>query len=50
MLLVSFELDEIMSLSDVIDVIFDGQIVCSIPGGEANENELGLMMAGGKKE
>ena len=48
-LLVSFELDEIMNLSDVIDVIFDGQIVCSIPGAEATENELGLMMAGGKK-
>ena len=48
-LLVSFELDEIMSLSDVIDVIFDGQIVSSIPGREANENDLGLMMAGGKK-
>ena len=47
-LLVSFELDEIMSLSDVIDVIFDGQIVSSIPGKEANENDLGLMMAGGK--
>ncbi|MBR1711562.1 MAG: ATP-binding cassette domain-containing protein, partial [Clostridia bacterium] len=49
-LLVSFELDEIMSLSDVIDVIFDGQIVSSIPGGEANENDLGLMMAGGNKK
>lgn len=48
-LLVSFELDEIMSLSDVIDVIFDGQIVGSIPGSEADENELGLMMAGGEK-
>ena len=48
-LLVSFELDEIMSLSDVIDVIFDGRIVSSIPGAEANENDLGLMMAGGKK-
>ena len=48
-LLVSFELDEIMSLSDVIGVIFDGQIVSSIPGKEANENDLGLMMAGGKK-
>ena len=47
-LLVSFELDEIMSLSDVIDVIFDGRIVSSIPGSEANENDLGLMMAGGK--
>ena len=47
-LLVSFELDEIMSLSDVIDVIFDGRIVSSIPGGQATENELGLLMAGGK--
>ena len=47
-LLVSFELDEIMSLSDIIDVIFDGQIVSSIPGKDANENDLGLMMAGGK--
>ena len=47
-LLVSFELDEIMSLSDKIDVIFGGKIVSSIPGGEADENELGLMMAGGK--
>ena len=48
-LLVSFELDEIMSLSDVIDVIFDGKIVSSIPGSEANENDLGLMMAGGEQ-
>ena len=48
-LLVSFELDEIMSLSDIIDVIFDGQIVSSIPGKDANENDLGLMMAGGKQ-
>ena len=47
-LLVSFELDEIMSLSDTIDVIFDGKIVSSIPGGQADENELGLLMAGGK--
>ena len=47
-LLVSFELDEIMSLSDIIDVIFDGQIVSSILGKDANENDLGLAMAGGK--
>ena len=46
-LLVSFELDEIMSLSDEIKVIFDGKIVGSVPGRDANENELGLMMAGG---
>ena len=49
-LLVSFELDEIMSLSDVIDVIFDGSIITTIPGSEADENYLGLMMAGGKEE
>ena len=47
-LLVSFELDEIMSLSDTIDVIFDGKIVASMPGKGANENDLGLLMAGGK--
>lgn len=46
-LLVSFELDEIMSLSDRIEVIFDGHISGSVAGSEANENDLGLMMAGG---
>ena len=49
-LLVSFELDEIMSLSDRIEVIFDGQIAGSVAGKDADENTLGLMMAGGKKE
>ena len=48
-LLVSFELDEIMSLSDRIEVIFDGQITGSVPGKNADEKELGFMMAGGKK-
>lgn len=46
-LLVSFELDEIMSLSDRIDVIYDGRIVGSMEGKDADENTLGLMMAGG---
>lgn len=46
-LLVSFELDEIMSLSDRIEVIFDGKIAGSVAGNEADENTLGLMMAGG---
>ena len=49
-LLVSFELDEIMSLSDRIEVIFDGQITGSVPGKDADEKELGFMMAGGKKQ
>lgn len=47
-LLVSFELDEIMSLSDRIEVIFDGQIIGSVNGRDADEKELGFMMAGGK--
>lgn len=46
-LLVSFELDEIMSLSDRIEVIFDGHISGSVRGEDADENTLGLMMAGG---
>ncbi|HET8726141.1 MAG TPA: ABC transporter ATP-binding protein [Alphaproteobacteria bacterium] len=45
-LLVSVELDEIMSLSDRILVMFDGQIVGEVIQDEANERMLGLMMAG----
>lgn len=46
-LLVSFELDEIMDLSDRIEVIFDGHINGSVSGKEADEKELGILMAGG---
>ncbi|WP_099950397.1 ABC transporter ATP-binding protein [Ezakiella peruensis] len=49
-LLVSFELDEILNLSDEIAVIFDGKIVDQKKASETNENELGLLMAGGKNE
>ena len=48
-LLVSFELDEIMSVSDRIEVIFDGQITGSMPAAGADEKTLGIMMAGGKQ-
>ncbi len=48
-LLVSFELDEIMNLSDRIEVIFDGQINGSVSGKDADEKTLGFMMAGGKQ-
>ena len=44
-LLVSVELDEIRSLADRILVMFDGRIVGEREAG-ANEQELGLMMAG----
>ena len=47
-LLVSFELDEIMSLSDHIDVIFEGKITGRVDGKDADEKELGILMAGGK--
>ncbi|GFE63302.1 ABC transporter ATP-binding protein [Litoreibacter roseus] len=45
-LLVSVELDEIMSLSDRIAVIFDGQIMGERLPSETDEKELGLLMAG----
>ncbi|NLY19963.1 MAG: ABC transporter ATP-binding protein [Tissierellia bacterium] len=46
-LLVSFELDEILSLSDRIGVIYDGQIVSVMEAEDTNERELGYLMAGG---
>ena len=45
-LLVSVELDEIMSLSDRILVMFDGAIVGEVAQADADERMLGLMMAG----
>lgn len=45
-LLVSFELDEILDLSDRIAVMFDGKIVADLKSNETNEQELGLLMAG----
>ncbi len=48
-LLISFELDEIMDVSDTIAVLYDGQIVASFAQAEADENTLGLLMAGGGK-
>jgi simple sugar transport system ATP-binding protein len=45
-LLVSVELDEIMSLSDRIAVMFDGHIMGERISSETNEKDLGLLMAG----
>jgi simple sugar transport system ATP-binding protein len=45
-LLVSAELDEILSLSDRIAVIFDGKIVKTLPAAEADREYIGLLMAG----
>ncbi|HET6873001.1 MAG TPA: ABC transporter ATP-binding protein [Sporolactobacillaceae bacterium] len=49
-LLVSFELDEIMNLSDRIAVIYDGKIIEVVKPKETNEDELGLLMAGRKTQ
>ncbi|UUZ83354.1 ABC transporter ATP-binding protein [Paenibacillus sp. P26] len=45
-LLISFELDEIRSVSDRIAVIYEGQIVGEVNPEETGEEELGLLMAG----
>lgn len=49
-LLVSFELDEIMNVSDRIAVIYEGEIVAVVDPKETNEQELGLLMAGSKRK
>jgi simple sugar transport system ATP-binding protein len=46
-LLISVELDEIMSLSDRIGVIFRGRIVGEYEVADATEENIGLLMAGG---
>ncbi|MNJ41378.1 Galactose/methyl galactoside import ATP-binding protein MglA [compost metagenome] len=45
-LLVSFELEEILSLSDRIAVIYEGRIVGIVDPKETTEQELGLLMSG----
>ena len=49
-LLVSFELDEVMNLSDRILVMYEGEIVGELDPRETDSRELGLYMAGQKKE
>src|SRR5688500_964574 len=48
-LLVSFELEEILSLSDRILVVYEGRIVGEYPP-SATQQELGLAMVGGTRE
>jgi sugar ABC transporter, ATP-binding protein len=48
-LLVSFELDEVMNLSDRILVMYEGEIVADIDPKTATAQELGLYMAGTKR-
>ena len=45
-LLVSTELDEILSLSDRIAVMYAGKIIDILPAEDADREQIGLMMAG----
>lgn len=49
-LLVSVELDEILSLSDRILVMFNGEMMGEISAEEADERIIGLLMAGIREE
>lgn len=49
-LLISMKLDEILSLSDRIAVIYEGEIVDVIDREVVDRKELGLMMTGGNRE
>lgn len=49
-LLVSLELDEVMSLSDRILVMYEGEIVGQLDPKKTNIQELGLYMSGSKRD
>jgi simple sugar transport system ATP-binding protein len=49
-LLVSLELEEVMNISDRIAVVNQGELIGLVQASETNENEIGLMMAGVKRE
>jgi len=47
-LLLSEDLDEILTLADRIAVVYEGRIVGETPRAQANVEEIGLQMAGGE--
>ena len=49
-LLISFELDEVMNLADRILVMYEGEIVGQLDPKTTTVQELGLYMAGAKRE
>jgi len=49
-LLVSLELDEVMNLSDRILVMYEGEIVGQLDPKQTTVQELGLYMAGAKRD
>jgi simple sugar transport system ATP-binding protein len=49
-LLISAELDEVMEISDRIAVMYRGDIVAVLDGRTANREEVGLLMATGRRD
>ncbi len=49
-LLISEDLDEILQLSDRILVLFEGEIMGVLPADDADPNEIGLLMAGSRRQ
>ncbi len=49
-LLISAELDEVLELSDRIAVMYRGEIAATLDGRTANREEVGLLMATGRRE
>ncbi len=48
-LLMSFEMEEVLNLADKIAVLYEGEVVGIVNASETDENELGLMMSGSTK-
>ncbi|WP_309493385.1 ABC transporter ATP-binding protein [Candidatus Hecatella orcuttiae] len=48
-LLISEDLDEVMSMSDRIAVLYEGEIMGILPAEKADMKEVGMMMAGSKR-
>ncbi len=49
-LLVSFDLEEVMGVSDRIIVFYEGEVVANVKPEDITVNELGLYMAGSKRQ
>lgn len=49
-LLVSLEMDEVLNLADRIYVMYEGEIVCNLLTKDTNAQDLGLYMAGAKRQ
>ena len=49
-LLISAELEEILTLSDRILVMYEGKIVGDLDSKNANEENVGFLMTGGKEK